>query len=80
MLNTNYQKNANQNDNHFLLVITVITKKPTGVPTVAQQVKDLILSMRGRGFDPWPCSVSEGGSGGASCGTVCKYGSDLVLP
>ena len=28
-----------------------------GVPTVVQQVKDLVLSSQWRGFDPWPGAV-----------------------
>ena len=29
-------------------------KTTLGFPTVAQWVKDPMLSQRGRGFDPWP--------------------------
>ena len=34
-----------------------MVKIPAGVPTVAQQVKDLTLTLQACGFDPWPHSV-----------------------
>ena len=37
--------------------ISALMREILGVPTVVQQVKEPTLSLIGRGFDPWPCSV-----------------------
>ena len=34
-----------------------IRKDISGVAIVARQVKDWVSSLKGFGFDPWPCSV-----------------------
>ena len=47
---------------------------------MAQWVKDLVLSLRGYMFDPWPQSVGQGSGVITSCSVGHRCGLDLVLP